>query len=86
MTPEEQAAEIQQAFSNNETMLEEMELTNTIGKIANLVVPRKEGGITTQNHTSTMLQKGAQQTVVLTSNKTTLKPQLYFVLAFDAAE
>ena len=42
MTPEDQDAEIQQAFYNSETMPNETDLSDAIGKIANLVVLRKE--------------------------------------------
>ena len=42
MTPEEQDAEIRQAIYNDDTMPKETDLQDAIGKIAHLVVPRKE--------------------------------------------
>ena len=42
MTPEEQDAEIRQAFYNDETTPKVMDLKDAIGKIAKLVVSRKE--------------------------------------------
>ena len=39
MTPEEQDAEIRQAFYNNEKMPKETEFKDAIGKITKLVVP-----------------------------------------------
>ena len=42
MTPEEQDAEIRQAFYND-TMPKENDLNDTVGKLAKLVVSSKEG-------------------------------------------
>jgi len=42
MTTEEQDAKIRQAFYNDDTMPKETDLNDAIGKIAKLVVQRKE--------------------------------------------